>query len=56
MYLRVQVRMRDVCAGAYVRMRAYSTLFEKSQDNFAEKIFKFFVDTFYRIVYHVIVR
>lgn len=50
----VQVRMRNVCAcdvyvctGVYVmRMRADNTSCEKSQENFAEKIFKFLLTLF----------
>lgn len=37
-------------------VRANSIVFGKSQENFVEKIFKIFVDTFWEFLYHVIVR
>ena len=46
--------MRNACTGVYVmRMRANSINGKESQENFVEKIFKTFVDSVCRIVYHV---
>ena len=60
----VQVCMRNVCAcdvyactGVYVmRMRADNTSCEKSQENFAEKIFKILLTRFVNFCIMYIVR